>query len=221
MKPLSFLVLVLFFADLVFDSVLGKLGTAPERYLTKGLFMPLLLTFFILEVKHSATESNIKYIRFIALAMVLSFIADLVFVNLTQKLNFAIGLGIYALAYGCYSLFLYKKKPFIQKNEVFLFFAALLIIGYMVLINYLFWSKMYYQNLIAPVIFYCVFAGFILLCAVNTTLSKRISRTAIIFFIPGAACFVASGSMLGFNRFELPKPLPDYYTTITYCIGHF
>lgn len=60
-----------------------------------------------------------------------------------------------------------------------------------------------------------------LLCAINISVSKKLGNVAVIFFIPGAVCFVASDSMIGFNRFHLPKPLPGYYITGTYCAAQF
>lgn len=217
MKPLSFLLLVLFVADLIFDSVLGKLGTAPTRYLTKGLLMPLLLTYFIVEVKNNVTDAKLKLVRLICLALIFSFAGDMFLVNRVPGINFTLGLGFFFLVQLCYILFFYHRKPFIEKNTIFLFITALIIIGYMIIINYIFWKKMYYQQLIIIVTIYCCALGFMLLCAVNMSMSKRIYRIAVIFFIPGAVCFVASDSMIGFNRFYLPRPLPDYYITGTYC----
>jgi uncharacterized membrane protein YhhN len=78
---------------------------------------------------------------------------------------------------------------------------------------------MYYQNFIGPVIAYSLALGLMLLCAVNVSNSRRLNRTAVIFFIPGAVSFVASDSMIAANRFYFPRPLPDYYTMGTYCLA--
>ena len=221
MKPVSLLLIVLFVADLIFDSVLGKLGTAPERYVTKGFLMPLLLTYFLLEIRNNATDSNLKSIRLICAALIFSFTGDILLVKSTSRISFELGLAFFLLAHLCYIIFFYAKKSFTEKNAAFLLVSGLIIIGYMVVINYIFWNKMYQQNLFVPVIAYCCVIGFMLLCAVNISMSKRLNRIAVVFFIPGAVSFVASDSMIGFNRFHLPKPLPDYYIMATYCAAQF
>jgi uncharacterized membrane protein YhhN len=221
MKPISFLLIVLFFTDFIFDSVLGKLGTAPTRYITKGLLMPLLLTFFILEVKDEASDTKLRSVRLICSALIFSFIGDMFLVNSVVKYNFAFGLGSFFLVQICYIWFFYKTKPFAKKNSTFLFIAALIILAYLIIMNYVFWPKMYYQNFIGPVILYSLALGFMLLCAVNVSNSRKLHRTAVIFFIPGAVSFVASDSMIAANRFYLPRELPSYYTMGTYCAAQF
>jgi uncharacterized membrane protein YhhN len=212
---------MLFVADFIFDSVLGKLGTAPTRYLTKGLLMPLLLAFFIVEVKDEVTDAKLKFVRLICIALILSFIGDMFLVNSTVKYNFAFGLGFFFLVQICYISVFYKTRPFAKKNSTFLFIAALIILAYLILMNYVFWPKMYYQNFIGPVIAYSLALGFMLLCAVNISNSRKLYRTAVIFFIPGAVSFVASDSMIAANRFYLPRELPSYYTMGTYCLAQF
>jgi len=221
MKPISFLLIVLFFTDLIFDSVLGKLGTAPTRYVTKGLLMPLLLTFFIIEVKDEVTDTRVRSVRLICVALIFSFIGDMFLVNSVVKLNFAMGLGFFFLVQLCYIVFFYRTKPFAKKNGTFLFIAALIILGYLIIINYIFWPKMYYQNFIGPVVAYSLALGLMLLCAVNVSNGRKLQRIGVLFLIPGAVSFVASDSMIAFNRFYLPRPLPDYYIMGTYCLAQF
>lgn len=120
MKPVSVLLLVLFTADLIFDSVLEKLGTAPTRYLTKGLLMPLLLAYFIIEVKDNRNDLKLKSIRLICVALVFSFIGDIFLVNLNSKLNLTVGLGFFFRVQVCYIIFFYSNKPFVEKNATFL-----------------------------------------------------------------------------------------------------
>jgi uncharacterized membrane protein YhhN len=223
MKGISILLIILYAADLIFDSVLGKLGTAPTRYITKGLLMPLLISFFIVEVKDEVRNTKLTAVRLICLALIFSFIGDLFLVNGTVKYNFAFGLAFFLIVQACYILFFYRIKPFAKKDATFLFIATLIILAYLVTMNYIFWPKVYYQNFIWPVIVYSFALGLMLLCAVNVSNSRRFHRTAVIFFIPGAISFIASDSMIAANRFYFPptRPLPDYYTIGTYCLAQF
>jgi len=220
-KRISILLLILYAADLVFDSVLGKLGTAPTRYITKGLLMPLLISFFIIEVKDEVRNAGMLSVRVICLALIFSFIGDMFLVNSNVKYNFAFGLGFFFVVQLCYVFFFYHTKPFAKKNANFLFITTLIILAYLVLMNYIFWPKMYYQNFLGPVIAYSCALGLMLLCAINVSNSRRLNKTAVIFLIPGAASFVASDSMIAANRFYFSssRPLPDYYTMGTYCLA--
>ena len=55
MKPLSSVLLILFIIDFIADVIVAQTGNESARYFTKGLLMPLLFAFFIVEVKGSAT----------------------------------------------------------------------------------------------------------------------------------------------------------------------
>ncbi|HYK46062.1 MAG TPA: lysoplasmalogenase, partial [Parafilimonas sp.] len=137
--------------------------------------------------------------------------------------NFAFGLASFLVVQVCYILFFYRTKSFAKKNASFLFVATLLILGYLVIMNYVFWPKVYYQNFIGPVVAYSFALGLMLLCAVNISNSKRFNKSAVYYFIPGAVSFVASDSMIAANRFYFPptRPLADYYTLGTYCLAQF
>jgi uncharacterized membrane protein YhhN len=135
MRPISVLLLVLYAADLIFDSVLGKLGTAPTRYLTKGLLMPLLLTFFIIEVKDGVSDNKLKKVRVIGFGLILSFVGDLFLVNSAVKYNFAFGLAAFFIVQICYVWFFYKTRPFAKKDGTFLFIATIIILAYLVILN--------------------------------------------------------------------------------------
>ena len=223
MKRISFLLIILYVAAFVFDSVLGKLGTAPTRYLTKGLLMPLLLAFFLVEVNDGLHDRGLPLVRLICIALIFSFFGDLFLVNSEAKYNFTFGLASFLVVQVCYILFFYRTKSFAKKNAAFLFVATLLILGYLVIMNYVFWPKVYYQNFIAPVVAYSIALGLMLLCAVNISNSRRLNKAAVFYFIPGAVSFVASDSMIAANRFYFPptRPLPDYYTLGTYCLAQF
>ena len=221
MKRVSILLIILYAADFIFDSVLEKLGTAPARYITKGLLMPLLISFFIIEIKDKVSDTKLMRVRLICMALIFSFIGDMFLVNSVVKYNFVFGLASFLIVQICYILFLYKIKPFAKKNAIFLFIATLLILAYLVIMNYIFWPKVYSQNFIGPVIVYSFALGLMLLCAINVSNSRRFQKTAVIFFIPGAISFVASDSMIAANRFYMSRPVPDYYIMGTYCLAQF
>lgn len=81
------------------------------------------------------------------------------------------------------------------------------------------WNKMDKQSLTIPVIIYSLVIGFMLLCAANLTQSRRLADNALKYFLPGAFLFVVSDSIIGLNRFYLPRPLSGVYIMVTYAIA--
>lgn len=217
MKPISFFFIVLYFAALLFDCIL--ITNQPDssfRYLTKGLLMPLLFVIMVLEIERTDKWASV---RLVSGALLAALIGDMILLSGDTKGYFAMGLGFFLITHICYIIFFYRKRPFRQKDSTFLFFMALGISGLVILELVCMWNKMDKQSLTIPVIIYSLVIGFMLLCAANLTQSRRLADNALKYFLPGAFLFVVSDSIIGLNRFYLPRPLSGVYIMVTYAIA--
>ena len=220
MKPLPITFSIFFWAVVIFDITLILTGADYQyRYITKGLMAPFLFCMMAFEIEHTTKWWSI---RVLSVALLFSLIGDLMLVgDSITKINFAIGLGCFWIVQICYILFFYRKRPFRQKNAPFLFVCSLVILAYIVLICVLMWKKLDKQDLTIPVVLYAFTIGFMLLCAINISNSRRLNKMAVYFSIPGALLFVISDSIIALNRFYLTRPVSDIYVMLTYGLAQF
>jgi uncharacterized membrane protein YhhN len=221
MRKISVFLLTLFVADLIVDTLIADPGNSAIKYFTKGALMLLLLAFFIVEVKQYVSKSNAPLIRLICLALVFSFAGDLLLIDDSTAIHFIAGLASFLTAQVFYVIFFSRCYVFSKNNAAFIFISAIVIIIYLCLLNYLFLPKTSVQQLTIPVVVYSIVIGAMLFTSVNLIHSQRLRSAAIKYFIPGAVSFVASDSMLGFNRFYMEKPMPAFYIMFTYCLAQF
>lgn len=220
MKPLSSGLLILFIIDFISDVIVAKTGNESARYFTKGLLMPLLFAFLTVEIKAFSTGNNLKYIRMIGLALAFSFAGDLFLIH-DDGLNFILGIASFLTAHIFYILFFYSIRSFTKKNSLFLCITGAVIASYVVLLNYLFWPLVTKQQLTIPVMAYSFVLGSMLFTAFNVGNSTVKPKNFVYYIITGAIIFVASDSMIAFNKFYLTTPLPGFYIMLTYCTAQF
>ena len=161
-----------------------------------------------------------KPARFIGVALAFSFAGDMLLVS-SNSWNFILGIASFLIAHIFYILFFYRVKSFTKKNRLFLLATGLIIAGYVVLMNYLFRPLVTEQQLTIPVMAYSVVLGAMLFTAFNVSNSTLQPKTFAYYITTGAVIFVASDSMIAFNKFYLTTPLPGFYIMLTYCIAQF
>jgi len=115
MKPLSSVLLILFITDFIADVIVAQTGNESVRYFTKGLLMPLLFAFFIAEVKGFARGNNLKYVKFIGLALAFSFAGDMFLVS-SNSWNFILGIASFLIAHIFYILL--PLRPQLRKSAL-------------------------------------------------------------------------------------------------------
>lgn len=219
MKPISFFFIVLYFAAVVFDCVLLTFQPdSPFRFLTKGILMPLLFLTLVFEIEN--TEKWVS-VRLICGALLAALIGDIVLLLGDTKGYFAVGLGFFLLTHIFYIIFFYRKRPFRKKDSTFLALMSFGVLGLVLLEIVCMWEKMEKQNLEIPVVIYSLTIGFMLLCAANLTQSRRLEHNALRYFLPGAFLFIISDSIIGLNRFYLPRPVSGIFIMITYALAQF
>ncbi|HEX5154458.1 MAG TPA: lysoplasmalogenase [Parafilimonas sp.] len=218
MKSLSSVLLILFIIDFIADVIVAQTGNESARYFTKGLLMPLLFAFFIVEIKRFGRGNNLKYIKFIGLALAFSFAGDMFLVS-DNGWNFILGIASFLIAHIFYILFFYRIKSFTKKNGFFLLTTGFIIAVYVALMNYLFRPLVSEQQLTIPVMAYSVVLGTMLFTAFNVSNSTLQPKTFAYYIITGAVIFAASDSMIAFNKFYLTTPLHGFYIMLTYCLA--
>lgn len=219
MKSLSFFLVVLYWAALIFDCALIISGAEEYRYFSKLLLMPILFGLIISEIEHTKKWWSV---RIISLALLFSLFGDIILLNPEATVTqFAFGIAAFWVVQICYIFFFYRKRSFQKKDAAFLFFATIGILAYLILLQYLMFNKLDKTHLQIPVIVYSLTIGFMLLCAFNINNSRSLNNIGVIYFIPGAILFVASDSLIALNRFYFVKPISGVTIMITYGIAQF
>lgn len=218
MKPVSILLAVLYWADLVFDIVLINSQTSQFRYVTKLLLMPLLFGVMIVEI-----ERTTKWwaVRLIAVALLISVIGDALLIPKAELIYFLFGILALWLVQLCYIQFNYRRLPFRKKDATFLFISTIIILAYIVVLHIVMWEKLFTRNAYLPTIIYSLTLGFMLLTAINLSLSRKTRETAVTFFIPAAILFLVAGSLIMLNRFYFSNPVSLVYIMLSYAMAQF
>ena len=218
MKPISIFFAVLFWTAVIFDCVLLSSHNVQYRYASKLILMPLLFGIMVSEIERTTKWWSV---RIISVALLLSVIGDALLVNPENLTIFMLGILAFWIVQICYIIFFYRTLPFRKKDATFLFFAAIVILAYVLLMQFLMWDKLYDKHLYIPIIIYSATIGFMLLTAANLSRSHRMRETAVMFFIPGAVLFIISDSLIALNEFYFSKPTSGVYIMLTYALAQF
>jgi uncharacterized membrane protein YhhN len=220
MKRLSYVLLIFFIVDFIIDASLANERDESLRYISKGLITVLLLAFFITEVRSFATKAVSKYVTLLCCGLVFSFLGDEFLVK-DNSLHFMLGLASFLTAHIFYILFFYRIHSFKNKSTPLFWISIIIILSYVVTLNYLFNANVTAQGLTIPVLLYSVVLGTMAFAAININNTAKRSENFASYITAGAVFFVASDSMLAFNKFYLATPLPGFYIMLTYCIAQF
>lgn len=184
--------IVLFAFVLLIDLVAVYSNNESLRFITKPLLMPLLAIYLLLETK--TKNSNLKV--WIFLALFFSWAGDIFLLFEEEGPNFfLLGLSAFLIAQVFYIVFFHniRMREYIRGNALLLLFV---IVYYSILISVL---SPYLGNMKLPVRIYGVVLSFMLMLAMHTMLGKN--KRAAIWMMTGAILFVASDSLLAFNKF--------------------
>jgi uncharacterized membrane protein YhhN len=191
-RGLFFFVLAI---EIYFSSTHQTLG----MQLTKPLLMPILMLLaFQLKIKDKA----------LYFALFFSLLGD-VFLMFSGEKFFMLGLGSFLLAHVFYILLFkteFKFQPLKTLPFVITTSAYFLII-----------KPGIDQNLILPVLAYCV-----VITLMGIFASNRITnRTSYITVLIGSILFVISDSLIAFNKFYAPLPMSTIWIMSTYGIAQY
>src|SRR3954468_21730348 len=184
--------IILFAVVLLIDLVSVYLNNESLPFVTKPLLMPLLAIYLLQQT--SSAVSSLKV--WIFLALFFSWLGDIFLLFEERGSNFFLfGLSAFLVAQVFYIVFFHniRMREYIRGNALLLLFV---IVYYSILISVL---SPYLGNMRLPVRIYGVVLSFMLMLAMHTMLGKN--KKAALWMMMGAILFVASDSLLAFNKF--------------------
>jgi len=184
--------IILFALVLLIDLVAVYSNNESLRFTTKPLLMPLLVIYLLLKTK--TKNSTLKV--WIFLALFFSWAGDIFLLFEEERPNFFLfGLSAFFIAQVFYIVFFHniRMREYIRGNALLL---LLVIVYYSILISVL---SPYLGNMKLPVRIYGVVLSFMVMLAMHTMLGKN--KRAAVWMMTGAILFVASDSLLAFNKF--------------------
>lgn len=187
--------IILFASVLLIDLVAVYSNNESLRFITKPLLIPLLAIYLLLQT-NSAT-SSLKV--WVFLALFFSWVGDILLLFEERRPNFFLfGLSAFFVAQVFYIVFFHniRMREYIRGNALLL---LLVIVYYSILVSVL---SPYLGNMKLPVRIYGVVLSFMLMLAMHTMLGKN--KKAALWMMTGAVLFVASDSLLAFNKFFAP-----------------
>ncbi|HEY2722233.1 MAG TPA: lysoplasmalogenase [Chitinophagaceae bacterium] len=190
MKKISWI--ILFVAVLLINLFAIYFNHQTLRFISKALLIPLLVIYFIVQTK--SIKSGLK--SWVILALMFSWIGDLLLLFEERgSIFFLLGLSAFLLAQVAYIIFFHgiRIRENIRGNALLL---LLVVVYYAMLISIL---TPFLGTMKIPVRIYGVVLSFMLMLAMHTILGKN--KIAGWWMTSGAILFVASDSLLAFNKF--------------------
>ena len=202
--------IVLFALVLLIDLVSVYLNNESLRFITKPLLMPLLAIYLLQRTSSSASSLKV----WIFLALFFSWLGDILLLFDERGPNFFLfGLSAFLVAQVFYIVFFHniRMREYIRGNALLL---LLVIVYYSILISVL---SPFLGNMKLPVRIYGVVLSFMVMLAMHTMLGKN--KKAALWMMMGAILFVASDSLLAFNKFFSPFNYAGLITMLTYGLA--
>ncbi|MBS1731109.1 MAG: lysoplasmalogenase [Bacteroidetes bacterium] len=219
MKPAQLTFYFLFLFILIADIMLMLTHADQYRYFTKPLLVPMLLLSLILGTPKS---KHAKSKMLIILALIFCFMGDLLLLfEQYDIIYFQLGLAAFLIGHVFYIIFFTRIKPFAKETALFTFLCGIGILAYIIFILVMLWRTLAKEQLELPVALYAFTIGLLLLSTLNLLTNRRMRNISWSYFIPGAAFFVLSDSILAWNKFYSIVSHANVLIIITYAIAQF
>ena len=174
-------------------------GQAGPRLVSKLLLVPMLVLYFF-AASHFKRGNRVYLLNIIGLFF--SFLGDL-FLTQQGQLFFLLGMGAFVLTHIFNSIYFFQLQPTWSKPFPPLIFTVLFI-GVSFLVVQLIGPGL--GSLKVPVLVYMTIIGVMGLLAVSVVTNRMYHFIALRYFIPGAAIFIVSDSILAMNTFYFDQP---------------
>lgn len=193
----------------------GSFSFPVLAFFTKPLLLISLIVFFLIYTR-GARRNLFRNLIFLGLVFSLSGDVFLMFQD-SDGSYFTAGLVSFLIAHIFY-IWAFSKTylknhniPIIKRQG----WVMVLIVAY----GYLFYKALedFLGKMVGPVILYTAVITLMLLIAVNRF--ERVSRYSFWFIAIGAALFVASDSILAWNKFRAPLPYSHFQIMATYGLA--
>jgi uncharacterized membrane protein YhhN len=181
------------------------------RLYTKGALMPLLLVYYL---GNASRKHHIPSRIITIIALLLAWAGD-IFLLREGQANFIIGLVLFLSMHVLYIIYFLRMHPlFPIRKPVYVWMPFLLIAVYDAFLM----NKIlpFAGDLKTPLIAYMAVLSLMFVFACNVAGSKKAGTLAPQFFIPGAALFIVSDSVLGLNMFIWQDHLIGIAIMLTY-----
>lgn len=211
MKAKNQYLLFFYWVALLADAYQIYDGDISQRWITKGLLMPLLALFYFANSsrRHHLPSRVLTYT-----ALALAWAGDLILLKENDS-SFMIGLGLFLVMHLVYVIYfnrVHRLFPLKDPGYVVLPVALMAIVGVVVL-------KLLLPeigDLKIPIIAYMCVLTLMFVSASNVLGSKKTGSLAAQYFIPGAVLFVASDAMLALNKFIWQEEVVNLAVILTY-----
>lgn len=213
--------LIFYWMALLGDCYLIYNEDESNRWITKGLLMPLLIVYYLI---NSSRKHHLNSKALTILALVLAWAGDLVLLNAGHSVNFVIGLGLFLAMHIVYIIYFWRMHKLIPVTDITTLLVPVLIItvfDFIVIKKLMPYVQAQDPGMVAPLIVYMVVISFMLVMAFNILTSKKANSLALPFFIPGAVLFILSDTLLGFNKFLWNDNLINIGVMLTYGYAQY
>jgi uncharacterized membrane protein YhhN len=213
MKTKHQYLLLLFWVALLVDCYYIYQGNEAHRWITKGILMPLLLIYYLVNAsRHHHLPSRIITV----IAFVLAWAGD-IFLLKTDEASFITGLVLFLLMHVAYLIYfarIHGLFPIKKPQNVWLpaFLVGIYAAGIMTILL----ADEGAQKLKLPLLAYMIVLSLMFVFACNVRGSKKAGSLSPEYFIPGAALFIISDSILGLNKFIWQEQIVGIAVILTY-----
>jgi uncharacterized membrane protein YhhN len=207
---------VVFFILLAVHLVAGEWGWTLLTFLTKPALLTSLLIYFVVNL---AKFGSTAFGYLIAPGLVFSLGGDVLLMFQDDGSYFLFGLGSFLLAHLFYIAAF--TKTYLVNHEIKLLkkygWVMILVVGY----AWFFFNaiKDHLDTMLGPVLVYTMVISLMLLIALNRY--KKVSSSSFTFIAFGAALFVASDSLLAWNKFVRDLDHAHFWIMSTYALAQF
>jgi uncharacterized membrane protein YhhN len=183
------------------------------RMVSKLLLVPFLLIYL------SASREGIISPLVIA-GLVFSFAGDLL-LFFTGELYFLLGMLAFICTHICNMLFFAKLQKGQPVNNARNHITGMIVwmAGLGAYVFFMLGDRL--GNLLAPIVVYMLIISAMAIAAAGSFRNVLLAKNAARFFIPGAALFALSDSILAMNKFLWHEPLADLAVMATYGAAQF
>ena len=187
------------------------------QYASKLVLLPLLMLFFYVQ-PFFATAPKTKYL--VLFGLFGSFLGD---AFLLSNAYFIPGMIAFMTTHIFNIIFFHPLKPRTGESKTKLYVSILLLAAFCVFVYFFLKDAM--GTLIYPILVYMLLISTSAIYTVRSSLNQKVKIIADLFWTPGMLLFIASDTVLAFNKFEwsINDPIDNIgiVTMFTYGLAQF